>query len=285
MIEAWYPAEVKTPADRLAYYAQFFDTVEVDSSFYGMPSERNSGLWVERTPPGFIFHVKAFAMMTRHEVRPKQLPVSLLSAYDGLELDRRGRIVHPPRELRETVFEWFLSALQPLRGAGKLGLILMQFPPYFVANERNRDYLRWAAERLQPERTAVEFRHNSWVLPAELQRTLNLLTDLGASYVGVDVPRLDSPTTLPPITAATADVGYVRFSGRNKETWHARVKSAALRFRYLYKEEELAEWVEPLRRLAEQTETTYVMFNNCYRDYAPRNAAQMAALLGLEKDG
>jgi uncharacterized protein YecE (DUF72 family) len=284
MIEAWYPKHVKTPAARLAYYAELFDTVEVDSSFYGLPSERNSTLWVERTPPGFVFHVKAFAMMTRHEVRPKQLPRSLTSAYE-LETDRRGRVVRPPAELRETVFDWFSSALGPLRDAGKLGVVLLQFPPYFVANERNRAYIRWAVERLRPDPVAVEFRHASWVGPDELERTLELLSSLQASYVGVDEPRLETATVLPPITAATAPFGYVRFSGRNKETWHARVSSAALRFRYLYEDEELREWVEPIRRLAADTEATYVMFNNCYRDYAPRNAQQMAALLGLEKAG
>jgi uncharacterized protein YecE (DUF72 family) len=199
-----------------------------------------------------------------------------------MELDRRGRILHPPQELRETVFEWFCSALGPLRQAAKLGVILLQFPPYFVANDRNREYLQWAVERLNPDPVAVEFRHNSWVLPGELERTLDLLGSLQAGYVGVDEPRLETATVLPPITAATAPIGYVRFSGRNKETWHAKVESAALRFRYLYQEEELREWVEPVRRLAAETETTYVMFNNCYRDYAPRNAAQMAALLGLE---
>jgi uncharacterized protein YecE (DUF72 family) len=287
MVEAWYPKEVKTPADRLAYYARLFDTVEVDSSFYGLPSERNSTLWAERTPAGFVFHVKAFAMMTRHEVRPKQLPASLVAAYD-LETDRRGRVVHPPRELRETVFEWFSSALAPLRQAGKLGVVLLQFPPYFVANERNRAYISWAVEKLAPDRVAVEFRHNSWVLTEELDRTLDLLAGVEASYVGVDEPRLETATVLPPITAATSSTGYVRFSGRNKETWHARLGSAALRFRYLYDEEELREWVEPVLRLAADTEQTFVMFNNCYRDYAPRNAQQMARLLGVgsgEDDG
>lgn len=283
MAEAWYPPEVKTAADRLAYYASHFDTVEVDSSYYGLPSERNSELWVARTPPGFVFHMKAFAMMTRHEVRPNQLPVGLRTAYE-FELDRRGRILHPPRELRQEVFRWFSSALAPLRAADKLGVILLQFPPYFVANERNREYLAWAVQLLDPDPVAIEFRHVSWVSPEELETTLELLTRLGASYVGVDEPRLDSPTVLPPITAATTAIGYVRFSGRNEKTWHARVKTAAERFRYLYAEEELREWVVPVQRLREETEVTYVMFNNCYRDYAPRNAQQMATLLGLEKN-
>ncbi len=278
MIEAWYPTGLKNAAERLGYYAAHFDTAEVDSSSYGLPSERNAQLWVERTPAGFVFHVKAFAMMTRHAVRPQQLPAALRESHE-LELDRYGRVKHPKGALRQAVFDWFSSALAPLRRAGKLGVVLLQFPPYFVANRQNRDYLVWAAERLRPDPVAIEFRHFSWVEPEQWPRTLNLLADHGLSYVGVDVPRVEAKNALPPLTAATANIGYVRLSGRNAETWNARVSSAAERFKYLYAEEELQEWVEPLHELVEETETTYAMFNNCYRDYAPRNADQLKALL------
>jgi len=278
MVAAWYPPTAKSAADRLRYYAERYDTVEVDSSFYGLPSERNSVLWAERTPPGFTFHIKAFAMLTRHGVKPGQLPVGLRSVHD-LELDRYGRIIHPPARLREEVFAWFISALGPLRDAGKLGVILMQFPPYFAANAANCAYIAHAASLLAPDRVAVEFRHSSWVSPEELDRTLDLLESLGLTYVGVDEPRLDSAGVLPPLTAATSDIGYVRFHGRNAATWHARVGSAAERFKYDYSESELAEWVEPLRQLASETAVTYAMFNNCYGDYAPRNARQLSSLL------
>lgn len=278
MIAAWYPAAAKSAADRLRYYAERYDTVEVDSSFYGLPSERNSALWAERTPAAFTFHVKAFAMLTRHGVKPEQLPATLRAAYD-LELDRYGRVVHPPAGLREEIFAWFLSALSPLRDAGKLGVILLQFPPYFVATPANRAYIARAASLLAPDRVAVEFRHASWVEPEELTRTLALLADLGLTYVGVDEPRLDSAGVLPPVTAATSEIGYVRFHGRNAATWNAPVGSAAERFKYDYSEDELAEWVVPLGRLAEETAVTYAMFNNCYGDYAPRNARQLSSLL------
>ena len=121
----------------------------------------------------------------------------------------------------------------------------MQFPPYFVANAANRAYIAHAASLLAPDRVAVEFRHASWVGPEELGRTLDLLNGLGLTYVGVDEPRLDSAGVLPPLTAATSDIGYVRFHGRNAATWHARVGSAAERFKYDYSEGELAEWVAP----------------------------------------
>lgn len=281
MVEAWYPKVVKSAEARLRYYAERFDTVEVDSTYYGLPSERTAELWAERTPAGFTFHIKAFGMMTRHGVRPEQLPAGLRSAFE-LELDRRGRIVRPTDELRETVFSWFSSALAPLRDTGRLGVILLQFPPYFVAGDRNRDYIAYAARLLAPDPVAVEFRHASWVAPEELPRTLSFLSEHDLSYVCVDEPRLDSPTVLPPLAAVTADIAYVRFHGRNAATWNARVGSAAERFRYLYSEEEIAEWVGDLTAMAEEAETTYAMFNNCYADYAPRNAAQLSSLLRLE---
>jgi uncharacterized protein YecE (DUF72 family) len=278
MIRAWYPTTVRTAADRLRYYATQFDTVEVDSSFYGLPTSATARLWAERTPPGFVLHVKAFGMLTRHGVRPEQLPPPLRAAYD-LELDRQGRIMHPPAGLRSKAFSLFREALEPLREEGKLGLILMQFPPYFLASGANRDYIAYSAGLLAPDRVAVEFRHSSWVEPAEVESTLDLLTSLGLSYVCVDEPLLSGPTVLPPLAAATSDLAYVRFHGRNAATWNARVGSAAERFKYFYSSEELAEWVAPVRRLQEQAQTTYLMFNNCFADYAPRNAQQMLSLL------
>jgi len=278
MVRAWYPTSVRTAADRLRYYASHFDTVEVDSTYYGMPTSATARLWAERTPPGFTFHIKAFAMLTRHGVRPEQLAPPLREGY-RFELDRGGRILHPAAALRAEAFALFGEALEPLRAEGKLGLILMQFPPYFVANEHNRDYIAWSADRLAPDRMAVEFRHASWVQPEELESTLEMLRSLGASYVCVDEPQLEGPTTLPPLAAATSDIAYVRFHGRNAATWNARVQTAAQRFNYLYSSEELAEWVKPIRSLGEEAVTTYVMFNNCFADYAPRNARQLASLL------
>jgi uncharacterized protein YecE (DUF72 family) len=277
MVRAWYPASIRTAADRLRYYSGQFDTVEVDSSFYGLPTPDTASSWAERTPPDFTFHIKAFAMMTRHGVRPEQLPAPLRARH-VYDLDRQGRIVHPSPSLREEVFELFTSALEPLIAQGKLGLILMQFPPYFVANEANRDYVSYSAGLLAPLRVAVEFRHASWLLAEAATETLDLLTDLGATYVCVDEPRVEAANVLPPLAAVTADTAYVRFHGRNSATWNARAGSAAERFRYLYSLDELEEWVEPVRHLTERATTTYLMFNNCFADYAPKNAQQMLTL-------
>jgi uncharacterized protein YecE (DUF72 family) len=278
MVRAWYTPAVRTAAERLRYYAARFDTVEVDSSFYGLPTSATAQLWAERTPPGFVFHIKAFGMLTRHGVRPEQLPAPLRVARD-LELDRYGRILHPSSELQEETFALFSEALEPLRANGKLGLILMQFPPYFVSNRANRQYIAECVKRLAPDKVAVEFRHASWVEPQEVEATFELLASLDVSYVCVDEPRLEGPTVLPPVAAATSQVAYVRFHGRNAATWNARVGSAAERFKYFYSTDELAQWVGPARQLQEQAATTYLMFNNCFADYAPRNAQQMLSLL------
>jgi uncharacterized protein YecE (DUF72 family) len=278
MVRAWYPPGVRGAADRLRYYATQFDTVEVDSTFYGLPTAGTARLWAERTPPGFVFHVKAFGMLTRHGVRADRLPAQLRTGL-ACELDRQGRILHPPTELREEAFALFSDALEPLRTEGKLGLILMQFPPYFVANEANRDYLAYSTGLLAPDTVAVEFRHRSWLEPAEQAKTLGLLASLGAAYVCVDEPRMEACNVLPPLAVATTDPAYVRFHGRNAATWNARTDSAAERFKHLYSTEELLEWVGPVRRLQEGAGNTYVMFNNCFADYAPRNAQQMLSLL------
>jgi len=278
MVRAWYPPALRGAADRLRFYAAHFDTVEVDSTFYALPNPFTARLWAERTPPGFVLHVKAFGLLTKHGIRPQQLPGFIRSEH-GFELDTYGRILHPTAELRERAFALFREGLEPLRESGKLGVILMQFPPYFVASEPNRQYLVESVNRLAPDRAAVEFRHVSWLAPRVLDDTLDMLRSLGACFVSVDAPRVSSPNALPPLTALTSDIAYVRFHGRNAATWNARVGSAAERFRYLYTEEELAEWVEPVRHLQEQAGTVYLMFNNCYADYAPRNAQQMLSLL------
>ena len=160
-----------------------------------------------------------------------------------------------------------------------------QFGNDLDASARTRDYLRMAVDLLSPDRVAVEFRHASWVAPDELPRTTALLEELGAAYVCVDEPRIVSPTVLPPLALCTTPaLGYVRLHGRNAATWNARAQSAAERFRYQYTVDELEEWVAPIVWLAKRATATYVLFNNCYGDYAPQNARQMMSLLDLLRE-
>jgi uncharacterized protein YecE (DUF72 family) len=255
----WYPKGVKA-GERLPYYARHFDTVEVDSTYYRLPDAELVGRWAERTPDGFTMHVKAFGLMTRHPVKIESLPPDLR---EGMPVDERGRVDRPPRELRGEVFRRFLEALEPLRREHKLGGILFQLPPYVVAREASLDYLRWAREQLAGHTMLVEFRHRSWLDDDHRAGTLAFLEEIEAAHVITDSPRSETAKNLvPTVLALTAPIAYVRFHGRNLGTWNKRGGGAAERFDYLYSDEELAEWVEPLRELAASSEEAYVFFNN-----------------------
>jgi uncharacterized protein YecE (DUF72 family) len=250
---------VKTAEERLRYYAEHFSTVEVDSTYYRLPDEQMVSRWDERTPDGFVMHVKAFGMMTRHPVRAEQLPPDLR---EGAPVDDRGRVDRPPRELRAEAFARFHAALEPLRSAGKLGGILLQFPSYVVAKDLSRDYLAWAVEQLRGDRPLVEFRHRSWLDEENRAETLSFLEELGATHVVVDAPKTEAKNLVPTVVAATSPLAYVRMHGRNAGTWNVRGGSASDRFDYLYSEDELREWAGPLRELAGGAEEVYVLFNN-----------------------
>jgi uncharacterized protein YecE (DUF72 family) len=258
LVKHWYPPGL--PArERLAYYAERFSTVEVDSTFYRVPTVEMVQGWADRTPPGFVMHVKAFGLMTRHPVRLEQLPPGLR---DGMPVDDRGRVDRPSRELRGLVFREFLGALEPLRATGKLGGILFQLPPYVVWKPVSLDYLEWAHDLLGGDRMLAEFRHRSWFEQDVRAEMLRWLEERGIAYVTVDAPRVDAKNVPQTVVAATAPLAYVRFHGRNAATWNKRGGGAAERFDHLYSEEELREWVEPLRELAGQADEAYAFFNN-----------------------
>jgi uncharacterized protein YecE (DUF72 family) len=232
-------------------------------------------------------HVKAFGVMTRHPVKVEQLPPDLR---EGAPVDDRGRVDRPPRELRAEVFRRFHQALEPLRETGKLGGILLQFPPYIVYKDLSVDYLHWAVEQLGGDRPLVEFRHRSWLDEENRGATLALLEELGAANVVVDAPKTEAKNLVPTVVAATSPLAYVRFHGRNAGTWNARGGSASDRFDYLYSDEELQEWVEPMRELGKSAEEVYVLFNNNrwsrtphgeLAAQAPANAASMQQILNL----
>ena len=239
----WYPKGLPA-GERLSYYGRHFDTVEVDSTYYRLPPEEMVRRWAERTPDGFVMHVKAFGLMTRHPVKLEALPPDLR---DDAPTDDRGRVERPSREFRGEVFRRFLEALEPLRSAGKLGGILFQFPSYVVYKDRSLDYLGWAREQLGDDEMLVEFRHASWFDNEHRDETLRFLEDVRATHVIVDAPRIEGAKNVAPtVLAVTSPTAYVRFHGRNADTWNKRGGSASERFDYLYSDEELEEWVGPL---------------------------------------
>jgi uncharacterized protein YecE (DUF72 family) len=285
----WYPPGVKA-GERLPYYAEHFDTVEVDSTYYRLPGEEMVERWAERTPDGFVMHVKAFGLMTRHPVKLESLPPDLR---DEAPSDERGRVERPSREFRGEVFRRFLAALEPLRSSGKLGGILFQFPSYVVYKDRSLEYLQWAHEQLGDDEMLVEFRHASWLDEDHRVDTLRFLEELGAANVIVDAPRIDGAKNLvPTVPALTSPTAYIRFHGRNAATWNKRGGSAADRFDYLYSDDELREWIRPLRELSEQAEQAYAFFNNNATSpdgrggrmaQAAANAKELQRLLQAEK--
>ena len=275
---SFYPADIRSPKARLRYYAQVFPIVEVDATYYARPSEQNTRLWVERTPPGFVFNIKAFGLLTQHPIDPRRLPEVVRERLPR-DVVEKSRLYHGsvPADVRELIWSMHIEALRPLAEAGKLGCMLFQFPPWFRKNRASVDYLRELRECL-PWPIAVEFRGGGWMEAERQSRTLKLLEDLGLAYVSVDEPQ-GFPSSTPPVVACTAELAMLRLHGHNAETWEKPNITAAERFRYLYTEDELRGWVGPARALAEQAEQVHVLMNNCYRDYAIRNACQLAALL------
>ncbi len=275
----WYPDDVKTAQQRLAYYAGQFPLVEVDATYYSPPAENTVSLWRDRTPPGFTFNVKAFSLLTQHPTRPAALYKDLRERLGEPKKNLYLRDVGP--QIADQVWERFLSALTPLHEAGKLGAILFQFPQWFPIGKSNKHYILECKARCEPMRICVEFRNHTWMSEENQAETLDFLSSYGLPYVSVDMPQ-GHPSSIPPALAATADLAVVRFHGHSKK-WTS--KDIYERFGYLYSEEELQQWAPKLHRLAEDAQTTHVLMNNCYRDYAQVNAAQLAHLLGLSTSG
>lgn len=276
----FYPSSARTAEARLRFYAEQFPLVEVDSTYYFPPSERNAVLWIERTPPDFTFNVKAYSLLTNHPTKRdslyKDLQDSLPAELAGKRNLYREQL---PVAVVEEVWQRFHDALMPLHSAGKLGAVLFQFPQWFVIGRKSREYIVECAERLEDFRIAVEFRHESWLREDNAEETLSFLEEHDLPFVCVDMPQgFDS--SVPPVGAATAkDLAMVRFHGRNTQAWNAKSETASERFRYEYTQEELLEWVPKIREVSALTRETHVLMNNCYRDYAVNNARELAALL------
>jgi len=280
----WYPPDAKTPEDRLRYYSEQFPIVEVDSTYYGLPAERNAALWVERTPPDFLFDIKSYALFTHHPAATRSLPKDVRGSLPP-SLSEKANLYYRdvPADVRDELWRRFASALLPLDSAGKLGTVLFQFPPWFLPGGESRDYIAEAKERMGQYSLAVEFRNNLWLSERNQERTLAFLSESAIPYVCVDEPQ-GFRNSVPPIVAATGPVALIRLHGRNAETWTKRGIGAAERFDYLYRDEELAEWTPRVQELARGSREVHVLFNNCQRDYAVRNARQMAGLLGAGRE-
>ena len=226
----------------LDYYARYFAAVEINASYYHVPSRRTMESLARRAEGRLEFAVKAHRDMTHA---------------------REGYISTLP---------FFRDALEPLRQVGRLGCILVQFPFSFQDTADHREFLRRLGTDLAPDPVAVEFRHRSWIT----DETFGLLGELGLAYCCVDEPAI--PTLPPPIARRTASIAYVRFHGRNRQNWW-KAPDRHGRYDYLYSNAELQEWVPRLRTLAGETDRCFAFFNNHVRGQAITNAQMLAGLL------
>jgi uncharacterized protein YecE (DUF72 family) len=276
LASGWYPEDATTPADRLAYYAGRFPLVEVDATYYSPPAEQTARLWVDRTPPGFTFNIKAFSLLTQHPTRPTAIYKELRDQLP--EGKKNVYLKDVPAKLADEVWERFLAALAPLHEAGKLGAVLFQFPQWFPIGKANKHYILEVKERCAPLPICVEFRNRTWMAEENQAETLDFLRSYAVPYVCVDMPQ-GHTSSIPPVLDVTAPLSVVRFHGHSKK-WTSR--DIYERFGYLYSDRELEDWAPKLQELAAKADTTHVLWNNCYRDYAQTNAQRLVDLLTSE---
>lgn len=276
----WYPPEIKNDAaGRLRYYAEHFPLVEVNATFYALPSLRTVENWTARTPEGFRFVVKAHQVISGHRSDPSRLPGPLRTL--PFASDSRGHIVRPSRELRDAAIDTLLEALGPM--GAKLEAILLQLPPSVAYGDAQLAEVGRIIRRFAPVRVAVEFRHRSWVSGAARAATMAMLSDRDAAYVCVDAPRTDLASTMPPIIEVTCpELAYLRLHGRNADTWQGS-STVAERFNYRYDAQELEGLIAPVRQMSLRAEDVVVVFNNNAGDYALRNAGEFQRMVSVVK--
>jgi len=274
----FYPKEVRSAEDRLRFYAEGFDTVEVDSSYYAIPDVRNAQLWAERTPKDFIFHVKAFGPLTGHGVEPKTLPAEVIRSLPSADRERKYVYIMDQEPL-QIIGRRFVEAMAPLTQSGKLGFVVLQFPPWLHYKDANLDYILSRASLIKGLDAAVEFRHGSWLSPCNRETVMDFLRKHGITYVPADEPQYGNLATVPFSPEVTTETAYFRFHGRNKKNWLEKGLETSLRYDYLYSEEELQKFVPPLLAADRKAKAVYAMFNNCHGASAIRNARRMQEII------
>jgi len=286
---AFYPRKSMTAEARLRFYAGAFDVVEVNASYYAIPDVLTVRRWTERTPPGFVFHVKAWSLLTGHHPRPPAVPAEVQAVLPTrARLTARGELLADdiPAAGLDAAFRVFRASLGPLAETGKLGYVLFQFAPWVHFEPRRLDYLASLPERLPGCRVAVEFRHRSW-FPDHADEALGALRAAGLAHVVVDAPAVAG--AMPHVTAVTAPTAVLRLHGRNAEGWLRQLRgeepSVREKYDYLYSDAELAALVPEIGGLVRDSEEVFVSFNNNNRDYPVRNALSLKRLLGQRTDG
>jgi len=272
-VERWYPK--KMPAgERLGWYAQHFELVEVNSTFYSVPEPRMVERWCAATPDDFTFDVKLHQLFSFHSTPAKLLPPDLQRR---AETDARGNVKSTP-ELQEALLKSFLRATSILRKAGKLGVLLLQLSPAFSPRKHQLVELEPLVEALSDYNLAIEFRNRNWATGDQLESTIDFLQEHRSIFVNVDAPASDHFTVMPSEVDEVTNpkAAYLRLHGRNAKAYITG-KTVAARFNYDYGDSEIAEVAQRSKKLAEKARDVHVIFNNNNLDYAPR------AALGLRK--
>jgi uncharacterized protein YecE (DUF72 family) len=276
-VAEWYPPGLPA-AEQLPYYAERFDGVEVNTTYYAVPSRSTVRRWAEITPDGFTFDIKLHQAMSRHSAEVDSLPKALRGDVDTTP---RGR-VRPSAALDRELARRYLRATAPLADAGKLSSFLLQLSPAFKPGSHALDELEELLDALAPQPVAIELRHRAWLHDDRREDTLAWMEDHRAAFVAVDAPQGKPPTMLPRLDAVTrGDLAYLRLHGRNARGW-VKGRSVAERFGYRYDGAELEEIAQRAEALAEQAGTVRVMANNNRGDDAPEAAARLRELLGQE---
>lgn len=275
----FYPPGCSSAEQRLRFYAAQFPLVEVDSSYYAMPSATNAQLWAERTPADFVFSIKAFRLMTGHQTPRAAFPKDVQPA---LPASDRPNLYYKdvPAELRSELWRRYREAIEPLRRAGKLGVVHFQFAPWVTRTGKSREHIEHCAVEMAGYRLAVEFRHQSWFDAEHAESTLSWERALDLVNVIVDEPQ-GFKNSIPAVWIATSQhLAIVRLHGRNHATWNDKTAQAASdRFNYEYSDDELLEVAHRIKVIADVVSHVYVVFNNNYEDQGQRNARTLMALL------
>ena len=275
-VERWYPK--KMPAgDRLPWYAQHFEMVEVNSTFYSVPEPRMVERWCAATPNDFTFDVKLHQLFSFHSTPAKLLPPDLQRR---AETNARGNVKSTP-DLQDALLKSFLRATSIFRDAGKLGVFLLQLSPSFSPRKRELGELERLIEMLSDYDLAIEFRNRNWATGDRLQATIDFLQKHHAIFVNVDAPASNHFMVMPSEVdeVTNKDAAYLRLHGRNAKAYITG-KTVAARFDYDYSENEITEVAQRSRKLAKEAREVHVIFNNNNLDYAPRAALHLRKALG-----
>ena len=274
----FYPNNVKTAESRLKFYSDQFDTVEVDSTYYAIPKKSNSFLWANRTPDNFLFHVKVYGALTGHGIDPRTLPSDIRDELSQKDKFERYLYVKEP-VLIGVIADKFIDALQPLMNTGKLGMLVFQFPPWFIYKPDNLETILKYKGLIGRNHMAVEFRHGSWYASDVREQVFHFLRKNQIIHVVADEPQFGTLATVPFVPQTTADIAYYRLHGRNTENWLKKGVETSLRYAYQYSDEELKMFIPHLRTSEKLSKVTYVMFNNCHGGFAMRNAQMMKTMI------